>query len=52
MMLADFADYPGNGLSYFNALVLVHAQQLSNTGYQDFVKLGLIRPLCDGAKSN
>ena len=52
MMLADFADYPGNGLSYFNALVLVHAQQLSNTGYQDFVKLGLIRPLCDGAQSN
>lgn len=51
-MLADPADYPGNGLSYFNALVLVHAQQLGNAGYQNFVKLGLLRPLCDGAQSN
>ena len=51
-MLADFADYPRDSLSYFNTLILVHAQQLGDTWNQDLVELCLLGSLCDSTKSD
>ena len=52
VVLADFADYPGNSLSYFNTLILVHAQQLGDTWNQYLVELCLLGSLCDSTKSD
>jgi len=51
-MLADFAYYPGDSLSYLYTLVLIHAQQLGYTWNQNLAEFRLLRSFCDGTKGD